>query len=276
MRPLPHASGCLNLGERTLIMGVVNVTPDSFSDGGVHFQSEDAVAGALRMAAEGADILDLGGESTRPGYLPISAEEEWARVGPVLESLSGTEEALPPLSIDTNKAAVTRRALRAGASIVNDIWGFQRDPDIALVAAEHGAAAVLMHNRDSIDPAIDIVTDILRFLERSVTIATRAGVAEERIVLDPGIGFGKSPPQQLQAIRGIPKLKALGFPVLLGVSRKAFIGRLAAAPDPAMRLPGTIAANAVGVSEGADIVRVHDVAQHVQALRVVDALRSAA
>ena len=200
-------------------MGIVNVTPDSFSNGGLHFRTEDGVAAAMRMEAEGADILDLGGESTRPGHEGVSAEEEWARLGPVLEGLSRAEAPLPPLSVDTSKAEVARRALEAGASIVNDVWGFQRDPAIARAAAAHGAAAVLMHNRDAIDPAIDIVADIARFLERSVAIATGAGVPQDRIVLDPGIGFGKSPPQQLQAIRGIPRLRALGFPIFIGVSR---------------------------------------------------------
>src|SRR4051794_36777841 len=154
-RLLRHRTGSLTLGGRTLVMGVVNVTPDSFSDGGVHFRAEDAVAGALRMAAEGADILDIGGESTRPGYSGISAEEEWARVRPVFEGLARSGKALPPLSIDTTKAEVARRALSAGAAIVNDIWGFQRDPDLARVAAETGAAAVLMHNRETIEGGID-------------------------------------------------------------------------------------------------------------------------
>jgi dihydropteroate synthase len=275
-RFLRHRSGSLALGERTLVMAIVNVTPDSFSDGGLHLRTDDAAAGATRMAGEGADILDIGGESTRPGHRPISAEEEWARVGPVLEALARSDRPLPPLSIDTTKPEIARRALAAGAAIVNDVWGFQRAPDLAPIAAEHGAAAVLMHNRESIDGAIDIVDDILRFLERSVGIARQAGLPEESIVLDPGIGFGKSPRQQLEAIRGIPKLKALGFPVLLGVSRKSFLGRLADTPDAAARLPGTIAANAAGVLDGADIIRVHDVAEHVQAVRVLDALRSAA
>ncbi|HEX8662510.1 MAG TPA: dihydropteroate synthase [Beijerinckiaceae bacterium] len=275
-RLLHHRTGTLTLGERTLIMGVVNVTPDSFSDGGVHFRPEDAIAAALRMAAEGADILDVGGESTRPGYVPISADEEWARVRPLLERLAQAE-GLPPVSIDTTKAAVARRALTAGASIVNDIWGFQRDPDLAHVVAEAGAAAVLMHNRESLDGSLDIVEDMLRFFERSLAIARGAGLSDDRVVLDPGIGFGKTLAQQFQAIVGLPRLKSLGFPVLLGVSRKSFIGRLFDPPPPAAgRLPGTIAANAFGVLAGADIVRVHDVAAHVQALRVLGELRRAA
>ena len=276
-RLLRHRTGTIALDGRTLVMGVVNVTPDSFSDGGVHFRAEDAVAGALRLAAEGADILDIGGESTRPGYSGISPEEEWRRVRPVLEGLARSEKALPPLSIDTTKAAVARRARGAGAAIVNDIWGFQRDPELAAVVAEAGAAAVVMHNRERRDDAIDIVDDMLRFFERSLGVARAAGVPDDRIMLDPGIGFGKTHRQEFEAIAALPRLKALGFPVLLGVSRKSFIGRLFD-PQPAAteRLPGTIAANAFGVLHGADIVRVHDVAAHVQALAVLGALKAAA
>jgi dihydropteroate synthase len=274
---LAHRTGTLALGERTLVMGIVNVTPDSFSDGGVHLDSSTAVAAALRMSLEGADLVDIGGESSRPGHVVIPAEEEWERVRPVLEALAQTDAPLPPISIDTWKADVARPALAAGASIVNDVWGFQRDPAIADVIAETGAAAVLMHNRETVDGAIDIVADILRFLERSLTIARSAGVPDDRIVLDPGIGFGKTIAQSYQAVVALPRLKALGFPVLLGLSRKAFIGRIfqPEAP-PTARLPGTIAANSFGALNGADIVRVHDVKEHVQAMRVIDTLRSAA
>jgi dihydropteroate synthase len=277
VRRLLHRTGTLPLGQRTFVMGIVNVTPDSFSDGGVHAQPEDAVAGARRMAAEGVDILDIGGESTRPGHVAVAADEEWARVAPVLDGLAQSDDALPPVSIDTWKAMVARRAVAAGASIVNDVWGFQRDPDIAHVAAETGAAAILMHNREQADATIDIVEDILRFLDRSVRIAVAAGVAEDRIVLDPGVGFGKTPKQSVQTIAALGRLKALGFPVLLGVSRKRFIAHLfEPPPSPLERGPGTIAANVYGALHGADIVRVHDVAAHVQALRVLDAIRRAA
>jgi dihydropteroate synthase len=276
-RILRHRTGTLALGERTLVMGIVNVTPDSFSDGGVHFDPGTAVAAALRMALEGADLIDIGGESSRPGHVVIPAEEEWERVRPVLDGLAQAGAPLPPVSIDTWKADVARRALAVGASIVNDVWGFQRDPGIAHVAAETGAAAILMHNRESADASIDIVADILRFLERSLTIARAAGVPDDRIVLDPGIGFGKTIAQSYQAVAALPRLKALGFPVLLGLSRKAFIGRIFQPEAPPMtRLPGTIAANSFGVLNGADIVRVHDVKEHVQAMRVVDTLRRAA
>jgi dihydropteroate synthase len=276
MRSLAHRTGTLALGERTLVMGIVNVTPDSFSDGGVNLEAGTAVAAALRMTLEGADLVDIGGESSRPGHAVIAAEEEWERVRPVLDGLAEAGAQVPPVSIDTWKAEVARRAIAAGASIVNDVWGFQRDPAIAQVAAESGAAAILMHNRDSVDASIDIVADILRFLERSLAIARAAGVPDDRIVLDPGIGFGKTVEQSHRAIAALPRVKALGFPVLLGLSRKAFIGRLfqPEAP-PGARLPGTIAANTFGVMGGADIVRVHDVKEHVQAMRVLDTLRGA-
>jgi dihydropteroate synthase len=276
MRSLAHRTGTFALGERTLVMGIVNVTPDSFSDGGVNLEPGTAVAAALRMTLEGADLIDIGGESSRPGHQVIPAEEEWERVRPVLEGLAVAGAPVPPISIDTWKAEVARRALAAGAAIVNDVWGFQRDPTIAHVAAETGAAAILMHNREAADPSIDIVADILRFLERSLAIARRAGVPDDRILLDPGIGFGKTIEQSYLAVAALPRLKALGFPVLLGLSRKAFIGRLFQPEAPmTARLPGTIAANTFGVIGGADIVRVHDVKEHVQAMRVLDALRRA-
>jgi dihydropteroate synthase len=276
-RTLRHRTGTLAVGERTLIMGIVNVTPDSFSDGGLNFDAGTAVAAALRMTLEGADLLDIGGESSRPGHTVIPAEEEWVRVRPVLEGLAQTDGPLPPVSIDTWKGEVARRALAAGASIVNDVWGFQRDPAIAHVATETGAAAILMHNREAADASIDIVDDILRFLERSLTIAKSAGVSDDRIVLDPGIGFGKTVEQSYQAVAALPRLKTLGYPVLLGLSRKAMIGRIFQPEAPPMaRLPGTLAANSFGALNGADIVRVHDVKEHMQAMRIIDTLRRAA
>jgi dihydropteroate synthase len=274
---LSHRTGTLALGERTQVMGIVNITPDSFSDGGVHLDPGAAIAAALRMTLEGADLIDVGGESSRPGHAVIPAEEEWERVRPVLDGLAASAARLPPISIDTWKAEVARRAVAAGASIVNDVWGFQRDPEIAQVVAESGAAVILMHNREAADASIDIVADILRFLERSLSIARSATVREDRIVLDPGIGFGKTIEQSYQAVAALPRLKALGFPVLLGLSRKAFLGRIFEPQPPAgARLPGTIAANVYGVLAGADIVRVHDVKEHVQAMRVLDTLRRSA
>jgi dihydropteroate synthase len=229
------------------------------------------------MADEGADILDLGGESTRPGHAPVSAETEWARLAPVFTGLRESGRPLPPISIDTYRAETAERALAAGASIVNDVWGFRREPRLADVVASSGAAAILMHNRDAIDSGIDIVDDILRTLERSLAIARGAGIAEDRIVLDPGIGFGKTFGQSFAALAALPRLKAIGFPVLLGLSRKGFVGSLF---DPALRplerLPGTLAGNVFGALSGADIIRVHDVAPHVQAVRMVAAIAAAA
>nr|WP_245504758.1 dihydropteroate synthase [Aquabacter spiritensis] len=253
-------------------MGILNVTPDSFSDGGQSAALPDALAHARRMAAEGADILDVGGESTRPGHTPVTFEEEWARVGPVLDALS--REDTPPISIDTFKAETARRAVVAGAVIVNDVWGFSRDPDMARVVADTGAAAVLMHNRETVDPTADIVADMVAFFETALERAARAGVRRERLVLDPGIGFGKSFEQNLTAIRRLADLRRFGLPLLLGTSRKSLIGKVVAAA-PSERLPGTIASNVIGVMAGVEIVRVHDVAAHIQAVRVAEAIRDA-
>lgn len=254
-----------------LIMGIVNVTPDSFSDGGQFATTERAVAQARQLAAEGADILDIGGESTRPGAATVSEAEEIARVLPVISAL-GAQDGLPVISIDSYKAGTTRAALAAGARIANDVWGLQKEPALAEVAAASGAGLCLMHNRESKEPDLDIVEDIFRFFDRSLSIAAAAGNDEARIVLDPGIGFGKSLEQNLAAIRAIPRIRArFGRPVLLGVSRKSFLGLLTDRTVDA-RLPGTLAAGAYGVLAGADILRVHDVAPHRDAVRVLAAL----
>jgi dihydropteroate synthase len=260
------------LGRRTLVMGILNVTPDSFSDGGLYDTIDAAVRHAAALQDEGADIIDIGGESTRPGHVPVSAEVEQLRTLPVIERLAGTVKV--PISIDTYKADTAARALKAGAAIVNDVWGLQRDPHMAAVAAEHGAGVVVMHNREVIDSGIDIVDDMRRFFERSLDIARRAGVPDEGIVLDPGIGFGKTWEQHLEALRRLPEIKALGFPVLVGVSRKSVLGRLHnSTVPPRDRLFGSIASHVMAVAYGADIVRVHDVRQHVEACRVADAIR---
>lgn len=258
------------LGRRTLVMGILNVTPDSFSDGGRFEDVAAARTQADALVAEGAALVDVGGESTRPGHTPVSAEDEQARVLPVIEALQGCSV---PISIDTYKASTARVALRAGAAIVNDVWGLQRDPDIARVAADHGAPVMIMHNRETIEPALDIISDMLSFFERSLRIAHQADIADSEVVLDPGIGFGKSWDQHLEALRRLPEIKALGFPVLVGVSRKSLLGRLHDTQTaPRDRLTGSIAAHVLAATLGADIVRVHDVAQHVEALRVVDAV----
>lgn len=262
----------LPLGVRTLIMGIVNVTPDSFSDGGLFSDPDAAIAAGIRLAQEGADMVDVGGESTRPGHHAVSAQEEIARAIPVVEAL--VKQISVPVSIDTFKAVVAERALKAGAKIVNDVWGLQRDPDIANVAGTHEAAVIIMHNREQIDPSLDIVEEMRIFFGLSIKRAHAAGIRDDRIVLDPGIGFGKSPEQNLSALKRLNELDNLGYPILLGVSRKSFINRLYPS-EPRERLPGTIAANTAGIVSGVSIIRVHDVAAHVQAVRVADAIRSA-
>ena len=255
---------------RTLVMGIVNVTPDSFSDGGDFYDPESAISHGRRLAEEGADILDIGGESTRPNAQPVGAKEEWARVGPVLKELVPLVTC--PISIDTYKADVADHALALGARIVNDVWGLQQDPAMADVIASHQASAILMHNQRVIDPDLDIIAAVLRFLERSLEIANKAGIAMERIALDPGIGFGKTLEQNLDLIAHLDRLKTLGLPVLLGASRKSMIDKIVPTP-PQRRIPGTVAVHSVGIWRGADIIRAHDVAEAVQAARITDRLR---
>jgi len=254
------------------LMGIVNVTPDSFSDGGLFVSPEAARAQALKLVTEGADIIDVGAESTRPGHRPISVEEEWARLEPLLSLL--VAEAGAPVSIDTYKAETARRALDAGVAVVNDVWGLQRDPDMAAVIASAGAGVVIMHNRSEADPEIDIVDDMLRFFERSLDIARRAGVDERHILLDPGIGFGKTRAQNFAALRATPALARLGPPLLIGVSRKSIFRDL---PDGAVegRLVGTLAANLYAAMRGARAFRVHDAAEHKAAFAVLAALQGA-
>jgi dihydropteroate synthase len=265
--------GSLLAKQRTLVMGVLNVTPDSFSDGGRFLDSQAALAQARRLIAEGADIVDIGAESTRPygGAVRVSLEQERARLEPVLGDIVALGVTV---SIDTLKASVAAWALDLGAAIVNDVWGLQRDPDMARVVAEHGAAIVIMHNRDAADPAIDIVADVTAFFARSLDIAARAGIAREHIVLDPGIGFGKTPEQSMTCIARLDAWRAIGAPLLVGASRKRFIHAITPS-DPMERLGGSLAAHLLAVENGAAIVRVHDVAPTVQALAVTAAIRRA-
>lgn len=260
----------LSLDEAPLLMGIVNVTPDSFSDGGLLDSAEAAVAHGLRLAEEGAAIVDIGGESTRPGHETVDAATELARVLPVISGLKARSEV--PISIDSYKAEVAEAALAAGASIINDVWGAQRDPRIAAVAARAGAPMVLMHNRDTIDAALDIFDEVTRFLDHSIAIATQAGVPRQQIVIDPGIGFGKTPRQNLDLIRDLDRLNVLGCPILLGASRKSTLGRITGRKVPAERLAATLSAHLYGASRGAAILRVHDVAPHIDALKVWDAI----
>jgi dihydropteroate synthase len=258
------------LGNRTLIMGIINVTPDSFFPGSQFPAAKAATDAALQQVAQGADILDFGGESTRPGHTPVSEDEERARVIPVIQAIMAQTAA--PVSIDTYKARVAEAGLKAGAHIVNDVWGLSREPEIANVAAAHNAAVVVMHNRETIDGSLEVIEEFKRFFGIAIERAKRAGIRDDQIVLDPGIGFGKSFEQNLAAIGRLGELVRFGFPVLLGVSRKSFIGKLFPS-EPAERLPATIAANAIGVMAGAAIVRVHDVAEHAQALRITDRIK---
>lgn len=265
----------LALGTAPLLMGVVNVTPDSFSDGGLFADPAVAIAQGLKLAQQGADIVDIGGESTRPGHERLDAEAELSRVLPVIAGIAAASPV--PISIDTYKAEVAEAALKAGAAIVNDIWGAQREPAIAGVAARFGAPMVLMHNRDGIDAGLDILADVLRFLEKSIGIAVAAGVPRSQIVLDPGIGFGKTPEQNLALIEKLDRLPdALGCPVLLGASRKSTLGLVTGKKIPAERLAATLAAHLYGVMRGAAIIRAHDIDEHVDALKVWAAIRRTA
>ncbi len=231
-----------------------------------------AVRAGLRMIEEGADIVDVGGELTRPGYVAVDAGEEARRVLPVIAGLVAKTEI--PVSVDTYKASVAEAALKQGARMVNDVWGLQRDPDMARVVAEAGAAVILMHNRERVEPNIDIMEDMRVFFANSLARARAAGIRDDRIVLDPGIGFGKTLEQNLAILARLDELHELGFPILLGTSRKSFIGRLSPS-EPRERLPGTLAANTIAVLGRVAILRVHDVAAHVQALRVAEAIRGA-
>jgi dihydropteroate synthase len=252
-----------------LVMGVLNITPDSFSDGGDFLDPARALAQAERLIADGADILDVGAESTRPyGSTPISAGEEIARLAPILPALPRLGV---PVSIDTMKASVAAWALDQGAAVLNDVWGLHRDPAMAQLAAARGAPIVVMHNRDEADPAIDIMKDIVAFFERSLAIAHQAGLPRDSIVLDPGIGFGKTPEQSMIALARLGELSQFGRPVLVGASRKRFIASVSPS-EPRQRLGGSLAAHLLAVQNGARIIRAHDVFETVQALRVTAAI----
>ena len=268
--PLSFLSPLLAQG-RPLVMGVLNVTPDSFSDGGRFLDPAKALDQAERMIAEGADIIDVGAESTRPygGAVPVSAEDELARLEPIFDKVVGLGV---PVSIDTLKPEVAAWALDRGAGMINDVWGLQRDAGLATLAAERQVPVVVMHNRDKADPAIDILADIDSFFRRSLAVAERARIARERIVLDPGIGFGKTSEQSMAAIAQLAHFKCFGLPLLVGASRKRFISAVTPS-EPDQRLGGSLAAHLLAVENGAAIVRVHDVAETVQALRVAAAIR---
>lgn len=268
--PAPTALDRLRALGRPCVMGILNITPDSFSDGGRFLDPGIAIDHAGRMAADGADLLDVGAESTRPygGMQPVPFEDEVARLAPVLASVVRLGL---PVSIDTIKARTADWALRQGATIVNDVWGLQRDPDMAPVVAGHGVPVIVMHNREAVDPTIDIMAEVREFFSRSLEIAARAGIAQ--VVLDPGVGFGKTPDQSMTVIARLGEFRAFGLPLLMGLSRKRFISTVAPSA-PHQRLGGSIAGSLLAVLAGADIVRVHDVAETVQALRVAAAIRA--
>jgi len=283
-RPTPIGQRLFTWGRRTYVMGILNVTPDSFSGDGLAGDLETAVAQGLRLVDEGADILDVGGESTRPGSEPVPAEEELGRVLPVIERLAQAVDV--PISIDTYKAVVARQALAAGASLVNDVWALRADPDLANVVAAAGVPVILMHNRSRPQWAArtegsgghyrgveygDLLADICQELQESVELARRAGIAEEKIIVDPGLGFGKSKEQNLEVMDRLGELKSLGRPILVGPSRKSTIGLVLNLP-PEQRVEGTAAAVAVCIARGADIVRVHDVRPMVLVARMSDAI----
>ncbi len=268
----PPLAALLRRG-RPLVMGILNVTPDSFSDGGEFFDPGRAIAHAAEMVEQGADILDIGAESTRPygGAKPVSAEDELARLKPVLPDVAALGL---PLSIDTIKSSVAAWALDRGASIVNDVWGLQHDPDMATLVAKRGVPVIAMHNRERADAGIDIVADVIAFFARTLEIAAQAGIARELIVLDPGIGFGKTPEQSIICLARLAEFKRFGLPLLVGASRKRFINTITPSA-PAERIGGSIASHLIAVANGASIVRVHDVAETVQALRVTSAIAAA-
>ena len=266
------------LGPAVWLMGIVNVTPDSFSDGGVYLDPDRAVEHALSLACEGADILDVGGESTRPGSLPVPAAEEIRRILPVLEKLRPKTGVL--ISVDTTKVAVARAALNAGVDIINDTSGLAADPEMAGLVASSGAAVLLMHMKGT--PRTmqdaprydDLLGEVRSFLATRLRVAEAAGIPVERTIVDPGIGFGKTAEHNLALINGLGYFEDLGRPVCVGVSRKAFIGRVLGAP-PAERLEGTIAAAVLSVSRGARILRVHDVGPVAKAVRMAEAILAA-
>ena len=266
----------LDLAGRTHVMGILNVTPDSFSDGGLYANTDKALAHAHEMTAAGADIIDIGGESTRPGARPLSEEEELHRIIPVIERLSA--ELALPISVDTYKAKVAKKAFEAGASIVNDISGLRFSPDMARVASVYGAAVVIMHLKGTPrdmqqDPVYsDVVGEVMSYLDEGIDIAVKAGIDREKVLIDPGIGFGKTLEHNLAILERLDEFRGLGRPIVLGTSRKKFIGAVLDVPVPEERVDGTAATVALGIERGASVVRVHDVKRMAQVARMTDAI----
>jgi len=267
----------LDFSRKTHIMGILNVTPDSFSDGGHFFEPDIAAERVLRMIGEGADIIDIGGESTRPGSDPVSPEEEIRRTVPVIEALS--REVSVPISIDTYRASVARRALDAGASMVNDISGMRFDPAMPELISEYRVPVVIMHIKGTpkdmqVNPTYDeLIPELLEYFRLCIRAARRFGISEEMIIIDPGLGFGKTFEHNLEILNNLEQFSALGRPLLLGPSRKAFLGRILGGAPPPERLEATAAAVAISVIKGADIVRVHDVKEMARVAKVADAIK---
>lgn len=264
---LPAAQGA---EARSHVMGILNVTPDSFSDGGRHDQAEAALAHARRMIAEGADIIDVGAESTRPGAAPVSLDQEWQRLAAIIKPVAALGV---PVSVDTYKAETARRACAEGAVIINDVWGLQKDPAMPDTAAETGAHVIMMHNRMEADASIDIMSDIDRWFERSMALADKAGISREKQILDPGFGFGKTIGQNYLILNRFAELRKHGLPVLAGASRKRMIGAVLNV-ETGERLFGSLAVHLIAMQAGAAIVRVHDVRAHADAARVLAATRA--
>ncbi|MDQ0352677.1 dihydropteroate synthase [Alkalibacillus filiformis] len=258
----------LDIQQKTAVMGILNVTPDSFSDGGQFNEEHAAIKQAQMMVENGADIIDIGGESTRPGHTPVSVNEEIDRVVPTISAIQGHID--QPISIDTYKAKTAEAAIKSGASIINDVWGAKHDPEIAAVAKETGAPIILMHNQE--EPEYDdLIEDMKATLYDSINLVKKYGVQDEQIILDPGVGFGKTHEQNLLVMRRLNELKSLGFPILLGTSRKSIIGKELDLPVEE-RLEGTIATICQGIAQGVDVVRVHDVKEVARATKMMDAM----
>ncbi|MEA4902855.1 dihydropteroate synthase [Desulfitobacterium sp.] len=258
----------LVLGKRTLVMGILNVTPDSFSDGGRYVDLKQAVSHAEQMIEEGADLIDIGAESTRPGTVPISAQEEWSRLEPVLKEL--LPRTTVPISLDTYKAEVAEKGLEAGVNIINDIWGLQGDPDMARVVGKYHAPVIVMHNQKELNYH-HLLGDMMAFFRRSIQLAEENGLSRDEIIVDPGIGFAKTREQDLEVMSRLDELKSLGHPILLAASRKRLIGHVLDLPVD-QRLEGTIATSVAGVAAGVDMIRVHDVLANRRAIDMADAI----
>lgn len=268
-KPLKCGGFDLALGKKTYIMGILNVTPDSFSDGGQFEDTNQALNHAIQMVKDGADIIDVGGESTRPGSTYVEVKEEIKRVVPAIESLKKFIN--KPISIDTYKAEVAEAAIKAGASLVNDVWGLQKDPEMASVVAYHKVPVIIMHNQDGHDYDKDIMETMIDFFRKSLDLAKAAGIKRDQIVIDPGIGFGKNLSQNQEVMRRLDELHVLNLPILLGISRKSIIGQSLDLPAHE-RLEGTLALNAFGIEKGVDIIRVHDIKENMRAAQMIDAI----